>query len=227
MKNYEKAKGESSEWRSPGPTLVDPIGLEYGLDSCAPLKGYYAVRARTRFTIHDNGLTQSWAGHGLVHCNPPWSEHRGAVVPWLRKFFTEADGGIFICVARTSCDWFHELVFPNADLLCFPTGKTRFIKPDGSPGPAPTNGIALIAKGPVACEALRQSGLGYCVTVDQSAAPPARLARANGAEHRVRRHARHKPSRRKNRSASSAGQRAATRGRLSMRRCKTRRGCLK
>ena len=180
MKNYERAKGMSSEWRSPGPTLVDPIGLEYGLDSCAPLSGYNAVRARTRFTVHDNGLVQSWAG-GLVHCNPPWSERRGAVLPWLRKFFTEADGGIFICVARTSCDWFHELVFPNAHLLCFPDRKTRFIKPDGSPGPAPTNGIALIAKGEIACEALRQSGLGYCVTVDRSAAPSARLARTQPA----------------------------------------------
>jgi hypothetical protein len=109
--NYEKAKGNSSEWRTPGRVL---------------------------------------------------------------DFFAHDGGGIFVCVARTSCDWFHELVLPHADLLCFPTGKTRFIKPDGSPGPAPTNGIALIAKGEIACEALRRSGLGFCLTVDRSAAPSMR-----------------------------------------------------
>jgi len=172
--NYEKAKGESSEWRTPG-WLLDSIGLGYGLDPCAPTSGYYAVRARKVFTIAENGLLQSWRGHGEVFVNPPWSEERRAVVSWLRKFFAEADGGIFVCVARTSADWFHELVLPHADLLCFPTGKTRFIKPDGSPGPSPTNGIALIAKGEVACDALRRSGLGFCLTVDRSAAP-SRLA---------------------------------------------------
>jgi len=177
--NYEKAKGESSEWRTPGPSFLDPIGLRYGLDPSAPMSGYYAVRAGKVFTIAENGLLQSWRGHGEVFVNPPWSEERRAVVPWLRKFFAEADGGIFVCVARTSADWFHELVLPNAELICFPTGKTRFIKPDGSPGPAPTNGIALIAKGGVACESLRRSGLGFCLTVDRSAAPS---MRANGRE---------------------------------------------
>ena len=173
--NYEKAKGESSEWRTPA-SLLDPIGLEYGLDPCAPTSGYYAVQAERVFTIADNGLAQSWCGFGSVFVNPPWSETRRAVVPWLRKFFAEADGGIFVCVARTSADWCQEFVFPNAELVCFPAGKTRFIKPDSSPGPSPTNGIALIAKGEIACEALRRSGLGFCLTVDRSAAPSARAS---------------------------------------------------
>src|SRR5262249_19628395 len=108
--NFEKSKGETSEWRTPGPSLLDRIGLVYGLDPCAPTSGYYAVRARTVFTVVDNGLVRPWRGYGLVFVNPPWSEERRAVVPWLRKFFAEADGGIFVCVARTSADWFHELV---------------------------------------------------------------------------------------------------------------------
>ena len=77
--NYEKAKGESSEWRTPG-WLLDSIGLGYGLDPCAPTSGYYAVRARKVFTIAENGLLQSWRGHGEVFVNPPWSEERRAVV---------------------------------------------------------------------------------------------------------------------------------------------------
>jgi hypothetical protein len=121
-KNFEKAKGNTSEWRTPA--------------------------------------------------TPPWSEKKRAVVPWLHRYFSHDGGGIFLCVARTSCDWWHELVLPQAELICFPTGKTRFFMPDGGPGASPTNGIAILAKGEIACEALRRSGLGYCVTVDLSAAPP-------------------------------------------------------
>jgi len=164
--NYEKAKGESSEWRTPK-FIFDALKLEFALDPCGPQGGYYCVPAKKIYTAADDGLRQPW-GDGLAFVNPPWSEKRCAVVPWLRRFFAHPGGGVFIAVARTSCSWFHQLVLPHAELLCFPCGKTRFIKSDGSPGPSPTNGIALIAKGEVACVALRRSGLGYCVTVDRS-----------------------------------------------------------
>ena len=176
MRHYEPSVAVSSEWRSPGPTLLERIGLEYGLDSCGPLSGYYAVKTKKVFTVVDNGLVQSWRGYGLVYCNPPWAEQRRAVLRWLDKFFEEADGGIFVCVARTSADWFQDGVLARAELICFPYGKTRFYQPDGMPGPAPTNGIALIGKGEIACDALRRSGLGYCLSVDRTAAPPARAA---------------------------------------------------
>jgi hypothetical protein len=39
-----------------------------------------------------------------------------------------------------------------------------FLNPvDGTPGPEPANGIALLAVGPVACEALMRCGLGWTV----------------------------------------------------------------
>jgi hypothetical protein len=172
MDNFERAKGESSEWRTPK-FIFDALGLKFVVDPCGPENGYYAVPAARVFTKRDNGLLLPW-GDGIAFVNPPWSEHRGAVVPWLHRYFAHPCGGIFVCVARTSCDWWHELVLPRAELILFPTGKTRFIKPDGSPGPSPTNGIALIGKGEVACKALRRSGLGYCLTVDRSAAPSTR-----------------------------------------------------
>jgi hypothetical protein len=163
--NYERAKGESSEWRTPK-FIFDALGLEFAVDPCAPLDGFYAVPARRKLTARDNGLVQPW-GDGLAFVNPPWSEKRGAVVPWLRRFYAHPGGGIFVCVARTSCDWFHQLVLPCSRMLLFPRGKTKFIQPDGSPGPSPTNGIALIGMGTVACAALQRSKLGYCVTVER------------------------------------------------------------
>jgi hypothetical protein len=171
VNNYEKAVGESSEWRTPQ-FIFDTLALEFDLDPCAPTFGFNCVPAKRIYTRYDDGLRQPWAG--TVYVNPPWSEERRAVVAWLRKFFAHDGGGIFICVARTSADWFHELVLPHAELICFPTGKTRFHRPDGSLGPEPTNGIALLGMGEVACAALRQSGLGFCLTVDRSAAPSAR-----------------------------------------------------
>jgi hypothetical protein len=79
-------------------------------------------------------------------------------------------------VARTSADWFQGVVLAHAELLGFPATKTRFHKPDGSLGPEPTNGICLIAKGEIACEALRRSRLGYCLIVDRTAVSSMRVS---------------------------------------------------
>src|SRR5262245_9942572 len=129
VKNHERAVGESSEWRTPR-FIFDALGLTFDLDPCAPTSGFYAVPAKKIYTVHDNGRALPW--FGLVYVNSPWSEKKRAVVPWLRRYFAHNDGGIFVCVARTSCDWWHELVLPHAELICFPTGKTQFINPDGS-----------------------------------------------------------------------------------------------
>jgi hypothetical protein len=167
MKYHEQAVGQTSEWRTPK-FIFDALRLQFAVDPCAPMDGFYCVPADRRLTMQDDGLRQPW-GKGSAFVNPPWSGKRRAVVPWLEYFFFKHDdGGVFVCVARTSCDWFHELVFPNAELLLFSAGKTRFAKPNGSFGEEPTNGICLIGKGAVCCEALRKSGLGFCVIVDRN-----------------------------------------------------------
>jgi hypothetical protein len=61
-------------------------------------------------------------------------------------------------------------------LLCFPRGKTKFIRPDGSIGGAPGHGVTLLGMGAVACEALRRSGLGFCTTIERPAAAVGRTA---------------------------------------------------
>jgi len=103
-------------------------------------------------------LRQPWSG--LVFMNPPFGGRRGHV-PWLRKFFAHGSG-IALCAARTSSDWFHEVVVPSAELLCFPNGKTKFHRPDGTVGKEPGTGIVLIGMGRIACESLLRSGLGAC-----------------------------------------------------------------
>jgi hypothetical protein len=151
---------ETSEWFTPK-GVFDALGIdEFDLDPAHPGRNnpHCVVPARRIFTARDDGLRQPWSG--LVWLNPPFGARRGQV-PWLRKFFQHKNG-IALVAARTSADWFHQIVVPNAELLCFPNGKTKFHRPDGSIGKEPGTGIVLIGAGRVACEALRHSGLGAC-----------------------------------------------------------------
>ena len=157
---------EPLEWFTPQSTFdgIRRGGIEeFDLDAAHPGRSnpYCIVPARKIYTIADDGLRQPW--HRLVWLNPPFGGRRGQV-PWLRKFFAHGNG-IALCAARTSADWFHEVVVPNAQLLLFPSGKTKFIRPDGSIGKEPGTGVVLIGAGRVACEALLQSGLGACMTI--------------------------------------------------------------
>ena len=52
--------------------------------------------------------------------------------------------------------------------MCFPRGKTKFIRPDGSIGRAPGHGVVLLGMGAVANKALAQCGLGFFVPIDTS-----------------------------------------------------------
>jgi hypothetical protein len=107
------------------------------------------------YTAMSDGLTLPW--FGLVFCNPPYGGRFGHV-PWLEKFLDHGDGvGVFR--AYTSSSWWHDHM-TRAQMICFPRGKTKFVRPDGSIGMAPGHGTAIIAMGDVACAALQHSGLG-------------------------------------------------------------------
>jgi len=162
---------EPEEWFTPK-FIFEALNRKFDLDPAHPGRDnpYCVVPARKIYTKTDDGLQQPW--RGVVWLNPPFGGRRGQV-PWLRKFFAHGNG-IAIVAARTSADWFHDLVFPNAQILLFPDGKTKFRRPNGTIGKEPGTGIALISVGEIANAALRRSGLGYCVTVDHSAVPSAR-----------------------------------------------------
>jgi hypothetical protein len=157
---HEPSTGETSNWYTP-PPIFDGLGLTFDLDPAHPGLGtrYCVVPARSVFTVDDDGLRQPW--HGLVFMNPPFGvryEH----VPWLCRFLDHGNG-IGIVRAYTSSNWFHKHVVPRAQTLCFPRGKTKFVRPDGSVGKEPGHGVVLIGMGATANAALEQSGLGFFV----------------------------------------------------------------
>jgi hypothetical protein len=148
---------QSDEWYTP-PEIFQALRLTFDLDPCSAGEGRDHVPVGQRFTKADDGLSQPW--HGLVWMNPPFGGRNGQV-PWLRKFF-QHHSGIALVAARTSSEWFHEFA-PKAEAMLFPKGKTKFLRPDGTPGPSPWSGVVLMAAGMPAYVALRDSGLGLFV----------------------------------------------------------------
>src|SRR5215471_4462214 len=162
MAEHENSIGATSDWYTP-PEIFNALGLVFDLDPCSPGPGHW-VPARRIYTEADDGLRQPW--HGLVFMNPPFGGRNGHV-PWLAKFLDHGNG-IAIVRAYTSSAWFHEYVVPRAELLLFPKGKTKFIRPDGSVGAAPGHGVVLLGMGDIACTALRKSRLGFCAVITES-----------------------------------------------------------
>lgn len=153
MAEHETSIGASDDWYTPR-AIFDALGLVFDLDPCSP-GAWHWVPARQVFTIADDGLSQAWSG--LVFMNPPFGGRFGHV-PWLVKFLDHGNG-IAIVRAYTSSSWWHDHMH-RAETICFPRGKTKFIRPDGSVGSAPGHGVVLIGMGAVACNALSRSGLG-------------------------------------------------------------------
>lgn len=153
MAEHEPTVGATDEWYTPK-YIFDALGLTFDLDPCSPGPDHW-VPAKKVFTSMDNGLLQPWSG--LVWMNPPFGARNGHV-PWLQRFISHGNG--VGCVrAYTSSGWWHEYL-PNVDIIIFPKGKTKFIRPDGSIGKQPGHGVALFSIGTLANTALINSGLG-------------------------------------------------------------------
>ncbi|MGE0023973.1 MAG: hypothetical protein AB7S70_10125 [Hyphomicrobium sp.] len=74
----------SVNWLTPK-LYIDALG-PFDLDPCAPIEQPFPTAARV-FTIHDNGLIQSWrdpdAGDLRVWLNPPYARH--LIAKWIAR----------------------------------------------------------------------------------------------------------------------------------------------
>jgi hypothetical protein len=156
MAEHENSVGETSEWFTPV-SIFTALKLTFDLDPAHPGIGtpHCYVPAKKVYTEKDNGLVQPWRGR--VFLNMPFGGRCGHV-PWMRRFF-EHGNGIMIVRAYTSSGWWHEEMH-KAEMILFPRGKTKFVKPTGEIGMQPGHGIVLVGAGDVACRALITSGLG-------------------------------------------------------------------
>jgi hypothetical protein len=169
MAEHENSIGATSNWFTPK-SIFDALGLTFDLDPAHPGwdNPHCVVPTRRIYTIADDGLRQPWPPELLIWLNAPFGGRRGQV-PWLKKFLAHGNG-ITLVAARTSADWFHDVVVPNAQSLLFPNGKIKFVRLDGTVGKEPGTGVVLIGMGPVANAALRRSGLGFFIQIREPAA---------------------------------------------------------
>lgn len=160
-----EAIGRSNEWYTP-PGVFAALGCRFDLDVAHP------ATARTHVPcaafLSARGLERAWTG--FVWMNPPFGG-RGALAPWLDKFFDHGDG-IALTPDRTSAPWWRAAAL-RCDGLLFTAGKLRFLRPDGSEGKSPGAGTTLFAAGPRALAALaraERAGLGICMKTGMAVA---------------------------------------------------------
>jgi hypothetical protein len=132
--SYPKAEytGEN-EWFTP-PVWVERAREVLGgidLDPASHALAQQTIRAKTFFTIADNGLERSWFGR--VWLNPPYC--REFLSPFVDKLVAEwASGAIEQAVLLThnytDTGWFHTAA-RAARAICFTRGRIHFLSPAG------------------------------------------------------------------------------------------------
>lgn len=115
-------------------------GIDFDPASCAIANE--RVRATKFFTAQDDALSQEWPV-GKIWMNPPYA--RDLVEPFCTRFLSEIERGsvgMVLVNNATETGWFQAMAAVAA-AICFPSGRVRFVSPDGEAG-APLQGQAVL-----------------------------------------------------------------------------------
>jgi len=112
---------------------VDPASNEFANET---------VKAKTYYTVEDDGLTKEWNGN--VFLNPPYEFP--LIKNFVDKLLEEYRAGrtkraILLTNNNTDTQWFHDAGRVSG-IICFTRGRINFYKKDGSVS-QPTNGQAF------------------------------------------------------------------------------------
>ena len=120
--------------------IVDKVKTVLGgidLDPASCLFAQKVVKAKTYYTMEDDGLCKPWRGR--VFLNPPYG------MPFIRDFtdklideLPSIDAAILLTNDQTDTLWWQKSA-ANASLICLPQGRLHFTTPDGKET-SPTNG---------------------------------------------------------------------------------------
>jgi phage N-6-adenine-methyltransferase len=136
------------ERRTP-PSLLEPLDAEFGFTLDVAASAANAIKD-DYYDRHVDGLTQPW--HGVVWCNPPYSDVR----PWVEKAWSETSAELVVMLLpanRTEQGWWQEMVEPFRDRADSPlrteflAGRLRFIAHDKDrvePNERPPFGCVLL-----------------------------------------------------------------------------------
>jgi len=88
--------------------VFDLLSVTFDIDVAAPVGGVPWIPALHSYSQADDGLTQPW--HGLVWCNPPFSD----ILPWVRRLNQHGNG--IALLPHTKGGWRQE-IWEQADGL--------------------------------------------------------------------------------------------------------------
>lgn len=152
---YE-AKGKSDEWYTPK-YIFEAMETNFDLDVSAPINREFCHVPASNF-ITENSLSENW--FGFIWMNAPFGNQKDKFI-WLEKFIQHSNG-IALTPDRTSAPWWQH-TSKKTDGVLFIDGKPKFIRPNGTVGESPGNGVTLFASGEKAVNALvtaENNGLG-------------------------------------------------------------------
>ena len=155
---HDNVANKTVDWYTPA-YVVDTLrrcGAHFTLDPCAPVGGVPWLNMPKSYSLHEDGLAQSWACES-VWLNPPYGRYTPA---WLEKLAVSAKegaNGIALVFARTDCGWFHDATKFASGIL-FLKGRIKFVDGLGkTAGNGAGAGSMLIAYGAGNAAVLRQA----------------------------------------------------------------------
>ena len=137
----------TDDWYTPK-WVFDGLGLTFDLDVASPGDGTDHVPARKRYTINDDGLNQQW--HGLVWCNPPYSEPK----KWCYRYENHPNAIILIRADLSTKGPF--AAFTASDAIWIPRGRLQFVNGRGGKTGAVNFSTIMLGRGQQAAEAMQR-----------------------------------------------------------------------
>lgn len=137
-----------SEWFTPPEYIAaaQRVMGDIDLDPASCEQANRIVKAKTFYSLKDDGLSHEWAGR--VWMNPPYSTD--AVNAFCEKFAASIETGavtqgLVLVNNATETEWFERLVSVSGALM-FPRGRVRFLDTKLQPG-APLQGQTVLYAG--------------------------------------------------------------------------------
>ncbi len=136
----------NNEWYTPS-EIIEAARSVLGVidvDPASTKKVNKVVKAKIFYTKETDGLTKKWKGN--VWMNPPYA--RLLVRQFMATIVHKIESGevtqaIVLVNNATETEWFKKLA-DICSVVCFPTGRIKFIDPDGNPSGHPLQGQAIL-----------------------------------------------------------------------------------
>ena len=125
--------------------------FNFDLDSCAETG---TAKCSNFYTKEDDALTKDWKG--VVWCNPPYGREQAKFVLKAYEESVKHNSTVVVLIpARHDTKLWQNIIFPNANQVCFIKGRLKF---GGAKESAPFSS-ALVVFG----NEFDLSSFGYCI----------------------------------------------------------------